>query len=79
MTVLRILETSLDSSDQKFHAFQLFLRVFFAETHTDAGNRNAHFQQAVIDTVAGSAKFLRIYYARVNEYLRSQVAAVVYE
>lgn len=30
-------------------------------------------------TVAGSAKFLRIYYARVNEYLRSQVAAVVYE
>ena len=30
-------------------------------------------------TVAGSAKLLRIYYARVNEYLRSQVAAVVYE
>lgn len=30
-------------------------------------------------TVVGSAKFLRIYYARVNEYLRSNTAAVVYE
>ena len=40
-------------SDQKFHAFQLLLRVLFAETHTDAGNRNAHFQQAVIDAGMG--------------------------
>ena len=28
-------------------------------------------------TIAGSAKFLRIYYARVNEYLRSQAATTV--
>ena len=53
MTVLRILETSLDSSDQKFQSLQLFLRCFFAETHADAGNRNTHFQQAVIDAGMG--------------------------
>ena len=54
MTVLRILETSLDSSDQKFQSLQLFLCCFFAETHADAGNRNAHFQQAVIDSGVSS-------------------------
>ena len=53
MTILRILETSLDSSDQKFQSLQLFLRCFFAETHADAGNRNTHFQQAVIDAGMG--------------------------
>ena len=49
MTVLRILETSLDSSDQKFQSFQLFLRSFLAETYTDTGDWDAYFQQAVID------------------------------
>ena len=41
------------SSDQKFHAFQLFLCVLFAETDPNAGNRDAHFQQAVIDAGMG--------------------------
>ena len=30
-------------------------------------------------TVAGSAKFLRIYYARVNEYLRAQAATAAHD
>ena len=37
------------SSDQKFHAFQLFLCVLLPEADPNAGDRNAHFQQAVID------------------------------
>ena len=53
MTVLRILETSLDSSDQKFQSLQLFLRSFLAETYTDTGDWDAHFQQAVIDAGMG--------------------------
>ena len=40
--------------------FSFFLRVLFAETHTDAGNRNAHFQQAVID--AGMSSILWVSY-----------------
>ena len=36
-------------SDQAFHAFQLFLRSFLAETYTDTGDWDAYFQQAVID------------------------------
>lgn len=35
-------------SDQAFHAFQLFLRSFLAETYTDTGDWDAYFQQAVI-------------------------------
>ena len=64
MTVLRILETSLDSSDQKFQSLQLFLRCFFAETHADAGNRDTHFQQAVIDAGMGGILWVAYFIQR---------------
>lgn len=40
-------------SNQEFQSFQLFLCVLFAETDPNAGNRDAHFQQAVIDAGMG--------------------------
>ena len=36
-------------SNQFFQSFQLLLRCFLAKADPNAGNRNAHFQQTVVD------------------------------
>jgi len=43
----------LGLSNQKFHAFQFFQCVLLPQTDPNAGNRNTHFQQAVIDAGMG--------------------------
>ena len=40
-------------SNQFFQPFQLLLRCFLAKADPNAGNRNAHFQQTVVDAGMG--------------------------
>jgi hypothetical protein len=52
------------SSDQKFHAFQFFLCALLPQTDPNAGDRDAHFQQAVIDAGMGGILWVAYFIQR---------------
>ena len=68
------------SSNQFFQSFQFFLCCFLAEADPDAGDGNAHFQQAVVDAGVGGIlrmpNIVQCQIGRDNQGLPAAVTAV---